>query len=710
MTNPHRSLRRRPRAAGPRLAFWLGLVLLLLLGLPFAAAAQDDAPAADASADDATADADETPQIEDVIVVTASRTEQRLQEVPVAMSVITAAELETTPADDYGDVLRSVPGINVAQISARDVQINGRGATNSLSNGQLVLLDGRSVYLDFFGFVMWDLLPVDFREIAQVEVVRGPGSAVWGANALGGVVNLITKSPWEMVGTGVQLTGGELGTLGASITHAQASDVQGFKLSASYYEQDAYDRPTGVINETGTPYPPFDNEGTAQPKIDLRYDRNIGDGAQFLTVAAGWATTDGIVHSGIGPFNVDDSSGFSYAKVDWSIDSWNISAYANLVDGDAINQLTRGLDGLPLQFLFETETYNLEASNTAVVGRNTFTYGGNVRHTDFDLSIAPGDDARDEYGFFLQDEIELTDRLTWLLGARWDDIDPIGSVVSPRTSLLFAPTPEHSFRISYNEAFRAPSLVENFLDTTIVNDVQLPVVGQYVFPTLAVGNPLLQEESLTAYEVGYVGTLAQNRATLQLAVYRNEIEDATDFFPAAAYTGSNPPLGWPLPPFFLDVPPLAGALPSLFTYRNIGERVDQGFEAAFDYRPNLQWRVTLNYSYQDEPDVEGIDPAETNIAPENRFNLGVSYDGPKYYADLSVNYVDEARWTDVLDSRFWGTTDDYTILNLSVGIRLANDKVTLALIGNNITDEDVQQHIFGDIISRKITGQVRFEF
>ncbi len=121
------------------------------------------------------ADKPEGDAIEEVIVVTASRTEQRLQEVPVAMTVISAEQLATTPADNYGDVLRSVPGLNVSQISARDIQISGRGATSSLATDQLVLLDGRSVYLDFFGFVMWDLLPVDFREIAQIEVVRGAG-------------------------------------------------------------------------------------------------------------------------------------------------------------------------------------------------------------------------------------------------------------------------------------------------------------------------------------------------------------------------------------------------------------------------------------------------------------------------------------------------------------------------------------------------------
>ena len=688
--------------------------------LPVGAMAQD-------GADDAETQDPEV--VEDVIVVTASRTEQRLQEVPVAMTVISAEQLANTPADDYGDVLRSVPGLNVSQISARDVQIAGRSATGSLSTSQLVLLDGRSVYLDFFGFVMWDLLPVDFREIAQVEVVRGPGSAVWGANALGGVVNLITKSPWEMTGTSVNLGGGELGYLNASLSHAGAGEASGYKVSASYSEQDPYDRPVGNIpgSMPPTPYPDFVNEGTEQPKIDIRYDRNIGDGSSILSANVGWAETDGIVHTGIGPFNIDKGTNFTYGKVSWSKGAFNVNFYANLLDGSAPNLLTRGLDGNPLQFNFLTDTYNIDFSNSHSSNSHTVTYGATARKIDFDLSIAPGEDGREELGVFLQDEIQLGEKVTWLVGARWDDIDPVGSVVSPRTSLLFSPKPEHNFRISYNEAFRAPSLVENYLDTAIVNGLDLgatlgPILGlplpsiPYGFPTFTLGNPLLEEEKLTAYEIGYVGSLADGKVTLTLALYRNELEDATDFYQAASYGPANPPPGWaPFPLNVLLPQPVTDGLlvaldfPSLFTYRNIGERIDEGVEFSLDYRPSSSWHWNLNYSYQAEPEVTGIPLNETNHSPEHRLNMAIAYNGDGWYVDANVNYVDEAYWTDVLDSRFWGTTDSYTLVNLGVGYHI-NDNVTLSLMGNNIFDEEAQQHIFGDIISRLVSAQVRLTF
>ena len=88
-----------------------------------------------------------------------------------------------------------MPGVNVIQLSARDVQVTSRQSTGTVTNSQLVLVDGRSMYLDFFGLVLWDLVPANFADIEQVEVVRGPASATWGANAMTGAVNIITKSP-----------------------------------------------------------------------------------------------------------------------------------------------------------------------------------------------------------------------------------------------------------------------------------------------------------------------------------------------------------------------------------------------------------------------------------------------------------------------------------------------------------------------------------
>ncbi len=196
----------------------------------------------------------------ETVIVTASKVEQQLINSPATVSVVTSELIESSPTSNYGDLLRSIPGVNVAQTSARDINIVTRGATSTLSTSQLALLDGRTIYQDFFGFVAWDFLPVDTSEIAQIEVIRGPASAVWGANAMTGVVNVITKTPREIDGTTLTLAyggvnrdvdgsgqdGGE--TYNIHLTHAQAvNDRWAYKISAGVFNMEAFARPTGRV-------------------------------------------------------------------------------------------------------------------------------------------------------------------------------------------------------------------------------------------------------------------------------------------------------------------------------------------------------------------------------------------------------------------------------------------------------------------------------
>ena len=218
----------------------------------------------------------------DTVVVTASRNEVRLIDAPVSMSVISTATLETTPAQNYGDLLRATPGVNVIQLSARDVQVTSRSPGNTLTNSQLVLVDGRSVYLDFFGLVLWDLLPTNFDDVEQIEVVRGPASAVWGANAMTGAVNIITKPPRESVGTTVTLSGGHVdrndgsgvglgegSMFGANATVTRApSDRLSYRVSGGYFRSDAFARPTGRIPVIDDPRQPGQTVGGAFYPLD----------------------------------------------------------------------------------------------------------------------------------------------------------------------------------------------------------------------------------------------------------------------------------------------------------------------------------------------------------------------------------------------------------------------------------------------------------
>ncbi|HEV7855215.1 MAG TPA: TonB-dependent receptor, partial [Mycobacterium sp.] len=490
------------------------------------------------------------PAFEEQVVVSASRTEQQLVNAPASVSVVTAETIQNTPASNMGDLLRAVPGVNVSQVSARDVNITTRGATSTLSTSQLALVDGRTIYLDFFGMVMWDLVPTNQDEIKQIEVIRGPASAVWGANAMSGVVNVITKSPRELAasnGSSVTIGAGAFGRSAQGIdrdsgslfyvngTHAQALDDRwSYKVSAGYFSQDALPRPVGTINNSfHTPYPTYANSGTSQPKFDARVDYDLQNNAR-LTFAGGVAGTEGIIHSGIGPFDISRGSRLSYFTSRYQKGGRRVAFFSNILNGDASNLLSRGANGQPLPLVFDTKTFDIEATDVHTIGTSSvISYGGNFRHNMFDISIAPGGKPRNEGGVYLQDEIFLGPHFRWVVGGRVDKFSSIADAVfSPRTTLLMKPAPSQTFRVSVNRAFRAPSYINNNINTTILNAVDLsaisPLLANFVFPIRAIANPDLVQETMTAYEIGYTGVL-RNRATVTAAVYWNNTDNGIYF-------------------------------------------------------------------------------------------------------------------------------------------------------------------------------------
>jgi len=649
----------------------------------------------------------ERQRYEERIVVTASRTEQLLLDAPVAITVLTGDIIESSPAGNYADLLRGVPGLNVSQTSARDINITSRSATNTLATTQLVLMDGRTVYQDFFGFVLWDLLPVSFTEVDRIEVQRGPSSAVWGANAMTGVVNVITKSPRRMGNyTALRGGGGEVGTGFFSALHSGVRDQWAYKVSGSYYQQDAWPRPE---NLSGVVFPDSENRGTKQPKFDGRVDYQL-DANSDLSFSGGYAGTGGIIFTGIGPFDIQDGSWFSYVRADYNRNNANFRFYANVLDAESFNLLS------PLDFNFATGTYDFSAQNTSIVqdGKHLLVYGGNFRYLTNDLSIAPNAADRKEGGAFIQDSWTPIEQILITAGIRVDGFSSIDNAVwSPRIGAQFRPFAghDHAVRVSWGRAFRAPSVINNYLETTIFNTIDLsplaPVLGfnpgNYSFPISAVGNEDLVEEQLDQIEVGYRAVVSN--VAIDFAYYYTETKDNIDFYPNEFFSPFDPPPAWPLPPFVLGLLP---PLPKQFTYRNVGLVTNQGIELGIRARVIPEAEVFGTYTWQKTPELKDIDPDEFNVPPENLLSIGINgwYRGFMYNA--SVNYQGEAFWADVLDARFHGFTDAATTLNLTLGYEF--DNVNFSVRATNLTDEAFQQHYVGDIIGRRVVAEAGVNF
>jgi outer membrane receptor protein involved in Fe transport len=603
----------------------------------------------------------------ETVVVSASRAESTVLDAPATLTVVPASTLEALPSQSYADVLRTVPGMNVIQLSARDMNLTSRQATSTLATSQLALLDGRSLYLDFFGLVLWDLVPSSPGDIKQIEVVRGPASAVWGANALTGVVNIITKSPREAPGASSVTIGGGFfnrsfgstegsGAGGLFSTHASTSQIVNdrwsYRLSGGYYFSEPYARPVGRIPQIPDPRDPtgqttiggaaypadaegafgtaYRNQGTSQPKFDTRIDQELTNGR--VTYAAGIAGTRGTIYTGIGPFDIQPGSVLGYGRVAYARGTARFSAFTNHLDAEAPNLLVPDpLTGRPLQLDFKTQTYDVEASHAVVMGtRHTINYGGNYRRNMFDITLSPDAKDRNEVGAYIQDDIFL-DRLRLSIGAR---VDKFGNIedpaFSPRLSASYRVADSHVVRAGFNRAFRSPSSNNNYLDIRLVSPVDLrrlapllppplqplvaapfPLVVRAIGSELAIGSTPqtpLKQESLTAYEGAYTGTF-NNRTTLGLAFYINDMDDNINFvqLPSTldSYTPANPPPGWQLGGPILGAMALQGIfLPrTAFTYLNLGPIRQKGLELSLDHRVNNSLSTFANYSWQGDPEV-----------------------------------------------------------------------------------------------------------
>jgi outer membrane receptor protein involved in Fe transport len=464
--------------------------------------------------------------------------------------------------------------------------------------------------------------------------------------------------------------------------------------------------------------------------VDLRFDYD-GENGQRWVFSGGTAGTDGIMHSGIGPFDIRQGTTFSYGKVNYSKGALRVQAFLNRLDGDATNLVAVDTAGTPVKLDFNTKTYDIELSNTkAIAGKHVITYGGNFRHNRFNLSLATLENKRTEGGVYAQDEIFLGDKVRLVLGTRVDKFTSIDSpVVSPRAALLLKPTADSTIRLSYNRAFRAPSAINNNLNTVVTNAIPLglfnPAFGATVFrvPTTAVGNQDLNEERMDAFEVGYSAAI-NHRVILSAAWYYTKLTDEIFFTQVCSLPAPNcdaagnygpftPPAGWPpvlnqaWAALYLGLATGSPVrFPTGFTYLNLGEVKQQGIELGIDASLTPTMSAYANYSYQKDPKAN-FSLSELNLAPNNRFSTGFTYSGPRIFGSASLSYAGEAFWQDILDARYVGTTKAQTTINGSIGAKWSDGRYTTTLKVVNLGNQQVLQHVFSDVARRQIIGELR---
>jgi iron complex outermembrane receptor protein len=631
-------------------------------------------------------------ELADIEVWIASRRPERVADIPAAVHVVTADDIRRSGATAIPEVLRMVPGVQVARIDANKWAVSIRGFNGIFSNKLLVLIDGRTVYSPSFSGVFWDIQDTLLEDIERIEVIRGPGASVWGANAVNGVINVVTRSAAETVGGLVSAgAGNEQAYLGVrqGVALGEGTFLRAY---AKVHRQDA-----GVFagGKDAT-------DDWTQGRLGFRLDRDSEDGdaltlqGELYRQDAGQRriapdlTRYAVVHDD----DINRDGAFLLAR--WRRagqdgSARELEAYLDYVHMDQPYRDYR-------QYMFEVDYSHLQAR----LGRHEITWGLSLRLSQDDLAedpILPFDpeDRFDQlYGAFVQDQITLVeDRLLLTVGSKIEHNDYTGFEVQPTARLLWRLDPDHSLWASVSRAVRTPSRIEH--DGALFQSVRPPSPAPA--PPLATavrfeGDRALDSESLVAYELGYRGRLGA-RLSVDVAAFHNDYDRLRSTPLAFVTADASPP-----PPH----------LTAHFVATNEGAGHTYGVEVAADWRATERWRVQGAITWL-EMAVDSF-PSEESRSPDNHYSLRSQYAlREDLDFDLWLRHVGELRAADQAAS----DVGDYTTLDARLSWQATRD-LNLSLVGRNLLgashlefDPDFLPYVPAEV-QREVLVQVRWDF
>jgi iron complex outermembrane receptor protein len=504
-------------------------------------------------------------------ITSAARKEQRADEVPAAIFVITQEDIRRSGMRTLPELFRLVPGVQVARLTSSKWAVSIRGFNDRFSNKLLVLVDGRSIFNRVFSGVFWDAEDLVLDDIERIEVIRGPGAAVWGANAVNGVINIVTKSAADSQGALVRVSAG-------TFDRGQATARYGGKIGGAAYRVYSQWTARGDTSLSGSPAD--DNWRVFTNGMRLEWARGASE-----------VVLDGSVRSGDGHtvWKLPGSAVPNLAPrtdVAWSFRTGHVMGRwtRRAEDGSALQVqssigIARRADVIALGEL----TFDADAQyHTKLGARHDVVAGGGVRVVDitaeasFALSFDPTRLDTVVTNGFVQDEIKLAERVHLTLGSKLEHDTFSGWGLQPSARVMWAPGKRHHVWLAASRALRTPSATELGLR---LNALALPGDG---LPIVAgvVGNPQYQAEVFHDVEAGY-----------RLALGSTASVDVTTF--RGRY--GRLPTREPLPPVFESVP----APPHLFVPTRFENRLQadtRGLEVAAHVTPTPGWRVDASYS------------------------------------------------------------------------------------------------------------------
>jgi iron complex outermembrane recepter protein len=489
-----------------------GVVVLALSGLMKPALAAD--PLDDLSLEELTK----------TEISSVSRRSQSLANVPAAAFVISSEDIKRSGAYALPDVLRMVPGIEVAQIDNGRYAVSARGLNGRFANKLQVLVDGRSIYSPFFSGVMWEHDPVALDDIERIEILRGPSAAMWGANAVNGVINIITKHSATQAGGLIAPT---VGTNGFGQIYGRygrrIDDDTSWKLS---FQARNIDPSTQYVSRTES------EDQLKNAQVNFRFDRNLGGGSNLSI----WADASQMK---LGDLAVVDPE-FTFpptivpAALRQTDDSQTLTGRYRWLMGSVESSLqmsaTRTHIEMESWFHEDRQTYDLDYQGRYAFGAHDLLWGMTHRtNTDEAISatpvlaISPREFTQRTTGLFVHDEWTLLpERLQFGIGARWEHGNLGGTTFAPNASLMWTPSRTNTAWVKYARAPRVPARGESHVSAMTTFIPGLPAV------LIRSATPLeeLKPEKMESLELGYRTQLSASLSA-NLAVYRQRYSDRT---------------------------------------------------------------------------------------------------------------------------------------------------------------------------------------
>lgn len=605
-----------------------------------------------------------------VEVTSVSKTQQKISDTAAAVYVITQEEIRSSGAMNIPDLLRMVPGMDVAQINSNTWAVSARGFNKRYADELMVLLDGRSIYLPSFGGVYWDVLDLPLEDIDRIEVIRGPGGSIWGANAVNGVINIITKKASKTKGAMVEAGAGNLQPGFGTVQYGGAAGKEiDYRIYSKYFSESQLPGMTGGDGGDGWNLlrGGFRVDGRVSTKDTLTFQGDIYTGRVDQTAKVLPSINSSVQSIDMG---MDLSGGF--LQVTWNHEFSGRSESTLSIGYDRYTRANIVNEGERVFNVDLQDQYRWKQRQNIVWGMSAYdsavtTNGGLA------VSFTPPNITLPLFGAFGQDEIAvLRNRLYLTVGARLEHNYYNGFGLMPTVRAAWKATRNETLWAAVSRAINTPDLNEtalrlNFTGFTSPN-------GTLVVPAL-IDSPAIADELSVDYEAGYRSTLSKE-VSVDLAAYYDRYSRLDTQEPGA--------------PFFETEPtPAHTVIP--ISYENLMHGETHGIEGFATWK--IADRLILSPGYAFEQIHMHLDPGSRDASSVAEIEGSSPVNSAQFRWQLALPH--RVAWD--TSAYFVGRIKDplvpsYTRLDTGINWQ-AGEQLSLSVFGQNLLQEERLEYV-----------------